>query len=51
MNAQAVCEKSLEYAVDPLAEAIAEWQASSDALRVALDEAFYATDLLSLLIK
>ena len=38
--AAVVREQSAEYTVNPLREAIAEWQANSEALRAAMDELF-----------
>ncbi len=38
--ATAVREQAAEYTVDPLSEAVGEWQASSAALRAAMDELF-----------
>ena len=35
-----VREAAVDYTVDPLREAIAEWQASSEALRAAMDDLF-----------
>lgn len=38
--AAVVREEAAEYALDPLTEATNEWRASSDALRMAMDELF-----------
>ena len=38
--ATVVREEAAEYTVNPLREAVVEWQASSEALRAAMDELF-----------
>ena len=42
--ATVVRDEAAEYTVNPLREVIAEWQASSDALRAAMDELFAKID-------